>query len=399
VFSAAQQDQTAKEMPPAEKTAEPHGAFTAALIESLQSLPANAPASLVYQRVKAVLEGGSVPDQEPDLDATAARREKPLFGGASAGSGKIRAAALQTDDNGSVWLDIGRVSGVGVGSEFTATTADTKGQTAKLRVTELAGIARSSATVVSPAGAKIAPGEIFELTKWVPAEQAALHVWFWPANLTIRDLVSAADTITASGVAVVNDPAEEPWTHVLSWDGNNWILQKAGAPSAEILGPQLTADALKQHVPVGAKLWANLPPPKELAAKLAPSNPASAVQVANELASADYALTGTVTADGPAYAWYHKSELAAGPPAAGTHDHSPGCSATSQYPVRSDWVDMTGLADLDTAVTSLNKYSSLLGKVHGWLELANSPADASSNDYYTLAMLPASGGAATSGQA
>jgi hypothetical protein len=36
--------------------------------------------------------------------------------------------------------------------------------------------------------------------------------------------------------------------------------------------------------------------------------------------------------------------------------------------VRSDWVDMTGLADLDKGVTSLNKYSSLLGKLHGWLE-------------------------------
>jgi hypothetical protein len=50
---------------------------------------------------------------------------------------------------------------------------------------------------------------------------------------------------------------------------------------------------------------------------------------------------------------------------------------------------MTGLADLDKAVTSLGKYSSLLAKVHGWLDLANSPADASTGDYYTLAMVPA----------
>jgi len=106
---------------------------------------------------------------------------------------------------------------------------------------------------------------------------------------------------------------------------------------------------------------------------------------------ADYALTGTVTADGPAYAWYHKSELAAGPPASVAHDHSPGCSATSPYPVRSDWVDMTGLADLDGGVQSLGKYASLLAKVHGWLDLANSPADASSASYYTLTMVPATG--------
>ena len=127
VFSAAQQDQTAKEMPLTGKAAEPHGAFTAALIEALQALPADAPASLVYQRVKAVLEGGNVPDQEPDLDATAARRRQPLFGGKAADSGKVRAAALKTDDRWQRWLDIGRVSGIGVGSEFTAMMPNQQG--------------------------------------------------------------------------------------------------------------------------------------------------------------------------------------------------------------------------------------------------------------------------------
>jgi hypothetical protein len=155
----------------------------------------------------------------------------------------------------------------------------------------------------------------------------------------------------------------------------------------------LTADALKQHLPADAKLWANLPPPQQLAAKITPTDAASAVQIAPDLKSADYALTGSVTADGPAYAWYHKTELAAGPAKSVTHDHSPGCSATSQYPVRSDWLDLTGLADLSDTVTSLNKFASLLGKVHGWLDLANNPADASTGDYYTLAMVPASGAA------
>jgi len=393
VFSAAEQDQTAKELPPSDKAAEPHGAFTAALVQALQALPANAPASLVYQRVKAVLEGGAVPDQEPDLDANAARRAQPLFGGKAADPGKMRTAALQTDDSGSIWLDIGRVSGVGVGSEFTAASPDSKGQTVKLRVTDLQGIARSSASVISPAGAKVAAGEVFELTKWIPAEQAPLHIWLWPSNLSIQQVVAAGEIIASSGVSLVSDPAEQAWTHVLCWDGSNWTLQQAGAPAPTLLGPQLTADALKQHLPGGAKLWANLPPPKELAAKLAPGDPSSAVQTAADLKGADYALTGTLTADGPAYAWYHKSELAAGPPSSNAHDHSPGCSATSPYPVRSNWVDLTGLADLDTGVTSLNKYSSLLGKVHGWLDLANSPADASTGNYYTLTMVPVSASA------
>jgi hypothetical protein len=387
VFSAAQQDQTAKEMPPADKAAEPHGAFTAALIEALQVMPASTPASLIYQRVKAVLEGGSVPDQEPDLDATAARREQPLFGGKAGDSSKILTAALQSGDDG-VQLDIGRVSGVGVGSEFTATSPNSKGQTVKLRVTDMEGIARSTASVVSPTGATVAPGEVFELTRWVPAEQAPLRIWLWPSTLSEPEILAAAAAVNAAGVASVADPADQPWTHILCWDGTNWTLQKAGAASPEVLGAKLTAAALKAHLGADAKLWVNLPAPTELATRLTPTDSTSPLKVAANLKDADYALAGVLTVNGPAYAWFHKGELVAGPPT-GSGDHSPGCSATSQYPVRSDWVPMTGLGDVDATGDKLGKYSSLLVKVHGWLDLADSPADAASDTYYSLAMVPA----------
>ncbi|MGA9060978.1 MAG: caspase family protein [Terracidiphilus sp.] len=390
VFSAAQQDQTAKEMPAGGTGSEPHGAFTAALLEALQVLPADTPASIVYERVKAVLEGSDVPDQEPDLDATAARREEPLFGGAAAKSDKIRAAALGTGDDGTVSLDIGRASGLGAGSEFTSTEPDSAGQKVVLRITSLDGLARSSAQVVTPPGAKVAPGEIFELSKWVPSDSQPLLVWLWPSNLSQDEILAAAAQVQASGAALVSDPAEQQWTHMLSWDGTNWTLQQAGTTTPVSLGAPLTADALKQHLPAGAKLWVNLPPSRELAAKLKPASD-SAVQTAGNLAQAHYALTGVLTADGPAYAWYHKSELAAGPPSPNAPPHSPGCSATSQYPVRTDWVPGGSAAAIDPASAKLNNYALLLAKVHGWLELANSPADASTDEYYSLALVPSSG--------
>jgi hypothetical protein len=391
VFSAAQQDQTAKEMPPSSTAgSEPHGAFTAALLQALQALPADTPASIVYERVKAVLEGSNVPDQEPDLDATAARRQQPLFGGAAAKSGKIRAAALGANDDGSVSLDIGRASGLGVGTDFTATTPNSAGQKVQLRIASLDGLARSSAQVVSPAGAKVAPGDLFELTKWIPADSPPLLVWLWPSNLSQDQVLAAAAQVQASGAALVADPAEQQWTHVLSWDGTNWTLQKAGAAAPVSLGAPLTADAIRQNLPPGAKLWVNLPPSQELAAKLKPSGSDSAVQAADNLSVAHYALTGVLTADGPAYAWYHKSELAAGPPSPNAPPHSPGCSATSQYPVRTDWVPVTNSGAIDAAGAKLNNYASLLAKVHGWLQLANSPADASIDEFYSLALIPSS---------
>ena len=114
----------------------------------------------------------------------------------------------------------------------------------------------------------------------------------------------------------------------------------------------------------------------------------SAVQMADKMATAHYALAGVLTSKGPAYAWYHKSELAAGPPSPDAPAHSPGCSATSQYPVRSDWVFAGAGADLDDASDKLNNYALRLAKVRGWIELANNPTDASMFEYYSLALLP-----------
>ena len=410
VFSAAQQDQTAKEAPPPDTVQEPHGAFTAALIEALQILPADAPASIVYLRVKAVLEGNGVSDEEPDLDANRERRQEPLFGGKAASSDKVLTAAIKTDDDGAVWLDIGQVSGVGPGTEFTSANEGGGRSLVKLRVTALQGIARSTAQVVSPAGAKVLPGEIFALGKLVPPQAAPLFFWLWPSNLSQNEIAAAAAQVKAAGIASVSDPAEENWTHILSWDGTDWTLEQAkpaseaksgpegaknldkAAPPPVKLGAKLTADSLKLHVGRDARLWVNLPVPKEVADKLALHDPESAVQLGKDLSSANYLLTGVLAGDGPAYAWFHKSEFAAGPGANHSNDHSPGCSTDSPYPVRTDWTELPDAAQADVLTKKLNDYALRLGKVHGWLTLEDSANGASAASYYKLALVHAPDG-------
>jgi hypothetical protein len=388
VFSAAQEDQSAKESPLSD-TPEPHGAFTAALIEALEILPVDAPASVIYQRVKAALEGSSVTDQDPDLDATAVRRQQPLLGGVAANSNKVHAAALMTDDEGNIWLDIGRISGIGVGSEFTS-VVNRGGRVVQLQINELKGIARSTARIANSGEEKVAPGEIFELTKWVPAQSAPLRVWLWPSNLSMAEILAAAEQIRAVRVVLVSDPAETPWTDILYWDGSAWVLQHAGAAATIPLGAKLTTNALKEHLSAEAKLWVNLPASKELAAKLRLHDDNSALQTAADISGAHYILAGVLTQDSPAYAWFHKNEFAAGPRLTVSTDHTAGCSSSSPYPVRSDWIALGDASNVEKSSQELNKDALLLAKVHGWLALAESPIGASDSSYYRLTLVKAS---------
>jgi len=407
VFAAVQQDQSANEADPSPENPESHGAFTAALIQTLQVLPADAPASLVYQRVKAVLEGSNFPEQEPDLDASATRRAQPLFGGeaAAADAGKVRTAVLKAGGDGTVWLDIGTVSGVGPGSEFKAITAAAGATPVTLRVDKPLGIARSSATIVGPPGAKVSAGDVFELTRLMPAETSPLRFWIGPATLSAADLAIAAAQVKASGVVTISDPAEEAYTDVLSWNGSAWTLRHAAADAAAssgrflfsfgkkagavTLGAQLSSDALKSHLAPKAKLWADLPAPRELAAGLKLGDANSEAQPAAAIGDAGYVLAGSIVAGAPSYSWFHKNEFASVPNPSPAPDHSPGCSATSPYPVRSDWVAVPDAASATTASATLATYSARLAKVHGWLELANNAAaGASEATYFKLAFVP-----------
>ena len=397
VFSAVQQDQEANEADATAEMPESHGAFTAALVETLEVLPADASASLVYQRVKAMLEGSGFANQEPDLDAGAARRSQPLFGGASGkDSGKVRTAVLKVNDGGGVWLDIGMVSGIGTGSEFTALSGSTP---IKVRIDAPLGVARSAASIVSPAGAKVQVGDVFELSKLIPAQTTALKFWIGP-SLPATDIAAAVAQIKASGVATVSDPAEEAYTDVLSWDGSAWMLRRAGTDAAAQpghftflfgkkngpvnLGAQVSSAALKSHLAAGAKLWVNLPPSRELAASLKLGDGNSTAQTAASVTDAGYVLAGSIVKGSAGYTWFHKNEYAAVPHP--SSDHSPGCSTTSPYPVRTDWV---ASADASAAAATLNDYSQRLAKVHGWLQLSNNAAaGASEANYFKLTLVP-----------
>lgn len=379
VFSATQPDQLAKE---ATGSTEAHGAFTMALVQALQVLPANTPAADVYKRVEVVLEGSGVADEDPMLDGTGARKAQPLFGG-EASPGKLRAAALSTDDDGSVVLDIGPIANIGTGSEFVSMVPDKQGRKIRVRVEEARGITRSAASVVTPPGAKVETGEIFELDKWMPAQTSALRVWTAPATFAQAQLASMVAEIKsaaqAKNISIVEDPVVEAPTHMLTWDGKQWILERAGSAETDQLGAELKAAAVTGKVPSGAHLWINLPPSKELMAQLKLNDPQSAVQTVSDKASAVYMLAGTWSDSGVSYSWMKRADLEAAATNSTAHSQTGVCSGSSPYPMRSDWVTIGGPADVDSAAQVLSDLAARLSKLHGWLQLQSA---ASGDDPY-----------------
>ena len=371
VLAATQVDQKAQELPDASP---PHGVFTMALVDALQALPANIPAIDLWKRIQVDLEVQGFSDQQPALDGTKLRKEQPLLGGEADG-GKVRAAVLSVDDDGVV-LDIGSVSDVGPGSEFVA-LAQRPGEKVTLRVTAAVGINRSTATVVSPAGAKVAAKDIFELAIWVPAEKPSLYFWVPASNLTLAQITSAVSEARSSGIRLVDDPSREAWSDLISWDGSQWTLQKTGVRGTQALGATLTAALLQRKVAKDALVWLNVPPPADLAGQLLMNNPQSAAQSTAKEDQAMYLLAGMVTDAGPAYAWYNRADFIAGrqtPPSYGK-----GCSPDSPYPIRTNWI-----SGADAAAT-LKQVAVKLAKLNGWLQLKSSVN--SDSDYpYHLAL-------------
>ena len=398
VFSAAQSSQLASEW---DSAGVPHGAFTVALMETLRALPANTPARDVYKRVKVLMEGMGLSDQQPAFNAPKDRLDMSMFGKAN-GSEKLTVAVRPggAGEDGTIELDGGYALGLGVGSELTKKLADDPAKSSaapvRIRITELEGFTRSKAELIAPATPKqVEAGDLFELDKWVAPEHSRLKVWLPPATLTAAEIEAVAKelaTLQSSGkVDWVADPVITSPSYLVSWDGNNWTLAKGGAVP-QSLGKKPTAAAVLQRIAVpNAKpaLFVDLPPPKELATGLEfKSSEAAAVEVVSHPENAQYLLVGRENDGRVDYTWMEKnvsqdSEHPFSQARSGTL-----CSSNSSYPPRTNWVS----ADTDTAAATLTSYAFKLARVRAWLELPAPPGGAANEFPYRLALRKLSAG-------
>jgi hypothetical protein len=374
VLSAAQKDQSAMDVQDADP---PHGLFTDALVETLQALPADRPASDVFKRLQVAMElAHGATNQQPQLDASDSRKEQPLFGG-TAGSGPATAAIVSADAGGVV-LDIGTVADIGKGSEFTEVT-ETNGIRALLRVTDSIGLARSKATVISPAGATVQAKDIVQLTKWVPAERPTLNFYAGVSNPSLAEIQDVLTVLRAANVKFAADPSSDPWTHHLAWDGAHWTLAAHSSKTAAgevwkekpvTLGAKLSPASLKK-LPPTAIVWLDAPLPRESAKDLLPppaeGMPPSAAQLTSDRTQAMYVIAGAPTDTGIRYAWFKRSDVDA--EVQTPKEIGAGCSPNSPYPLRTDWAVQEETLPLGSTLTDS---AVQLARLNGWLHLESS---------------------------
>jgi Caspase domain len=396
VLSATQHDQSALEW--TGRDGKPHGAFTLALLDALQTLPANSSAQDVYKRIKVLLMGMGVA-QQPDLGGPAERTRLSLFNN-SGGSQRLTVAVRPegVNSDGTVELDGGLALGLGSGSEFRKVGISFGKPEIRIRIKQLEGLSKSRAEILSAGDAsQIQPGDLFELTAWVAPENSRLQVWVPhspPSNAALLKITEEMLKLRQIvNVSWIDDPLQSNPDYIMAWDGTQWALtnSKAGA-AATGLGQNPTASSVLGHLPRDGKsgFFLALPPSGELlsALNLDGGSENSAVEIAPFPDRAQYLLVGRIAGKNIEYAWMKKN-FSADEISEELESNEQGnvCSANSPYPPRTNWVP-TGTAEDSLAKKSqtLTEYANRLARLRSWLELPAPPQGASDAFPYRLAL-------------
>jgi hypothetical protein len=394
VLSATQHDQSAMEWTGSD--GKPHGAFTAAFLDTLQALPANSSAEDVYKRVKVLLLGMGVP-QQPDLGGPSERTHLSMFSN-SAGSDRLTVAVRPEGVNadGTVELDGGLALGLGRGSELRKAGLAPGKPELRVRITQLEGLSKSKAEIIRPADpSQIQPGDLFELAAWVAPENSRLQVWMPPASLSYTSLLKEAEETgklrQAPNVKWIDDPVQFSPDYMMAWNGSQWTLTRAGGPAVS-LGQSPAAPAILSHLPSKGKsgFFLALPPSSELLPmlKLGYGTDNSAVEVTASPERAQYLLIGRSAGKVIEYAWVKKNitENESKTKLNRSEDGNV-CSSDSPYPTRTNWFPLGTTADSFTKTSeTLTDYADRLARVRSWLELPAPPGGANEAFPYRLAL-------------
>lgn len=370
IISAAQDFESAqeKEMKIDDRKVVWHGVFTYALLQTLSRVSVREPVSRVFDIVWAKLNANGWP-QKPVIEGTAERKMSPLFGteAAEAADKVIVPVILVKDDF--VLLQGGAANGLNPRCELKKIQGQKKDGDVRIRITKVIGLSRSEGKVISGDIGLVQAGDQFELDLWAPPDRVSLDVWLPPSNLEEAKIDGVARKWAgllagSSSIQWVEDPTADVPTHVISWSGEEWILEEVGSGKPQRLGkdpaPESALRILAGFSGVKPRLFLYIPPSADLAAplrlRLGPNTGLSAIDISPKKGFApQYHLVGRMTGKEHApvieYAWVLANQTQKN-------------SGKLALPVRTDWLktgkELSG--ELEERVLRI-------AKIRGWLDL------------------------------
>ena len=310
IISAAQDYQEAKEQK--DQYDKPRGVFSLALIKTLEGIDVNDPANLVFLKIKTLMQTeGRL--QEPVIAGTPERRNMPIFGTELADiSENLKVGVLRIDDD-RILLQGGQALGLTKFSELSKISTSNNKDFVRIQIAEVKGLNLSEAKVIEGDIKSIKVGDIFQLDSWSSSEYTNLTLNIPPAVKSQEVLVGFMNEISkirqSESVIWISDPTQEVPSHIMSWNGTQWIISDNDLRTKH-LGKDLSSQDVLDTISVNRfqdkpKLFILLPPTIEMINKLQTDTRYSEVPVeyttSNE--NSDYTLAGRLGNNVIEYSW------------------------------------------------------------------------------------------------
>ncbi len=368
MFSAAQDFEFAKEQ--RDENNIPHGAFTIALLKTLQQLSPDAPVSNIHASVTAIMKYYGK-TQEPVLAANEERINGTLFGLEKGAIKNQFTIGVSKKDSKGVELLGGYAFGLSEGVRLASiSTNDT------LEVIEMRGANKSYAKSLNGSSSDIQPGTLFEVISWASAKSPALKIYLPAKGLDDKQLmeeVSAFQALrTSKKTKWIYDLTKSSPQRIFSLTDGNWIYYESG--EKKIVGKKLNATAVAQIQSAAV----NFPPSVSMVNEIKKAfSQYNNISIVSDPSQSQYSLVGTVDDAGNiSYAL--------------VKTHVTVQDTTESFPARTDFVEYKGsLSSATSLAASLSEYAFRIAKIRDWLMLSSPPGGTSkfpfklSFQYYT----------------
>lgn len=369
IFSAAQDVECASEQQ--DENGTPHGAFTIAFCKAIQTLPATASAAEIFASTRAIMKYNGKA-QEPVLAGNDARKANTLFGIDRSLLPKTTLIAVTNPESAdNVTLQGG--TAIGLAAYCVLINSDSS---IELTITEVNSMTKSTAKVTKGDVKKIKPGDLFNVTRWVVAENA-LTVYIPTCALTYAQVKAAGEEFfklkNDPKIEWIIDPSKVSATHTIFFNEGVWFLGTPDNKSHALGANPKMEDVKKLITGTGIKLYVSLPPYAGLKAEIEKRyKDNTSVRVVSAPSNANYYLVGRVYDNMVQYSFI-----------------MPGINASdsayhSTMPIRTDFIQMNGAND-KLYVDTLADYTFRLAKIKIWLALSG-PSDGASNFPFYLAL-------------